>query len=237
MRLVNNIKFVWLENNPERACQYCIARNNGIAAGIVYSGDTILKISLGSTVAEVEKLIKSLFPNAKRSNTSPDNLDRQLSAYLAGDTITFNCKIALKHSDFSAEAIKACGTTIYRKKLNNSKDYFFAEGIKTSSNAQNRNDSHTIQNSFFAKAIKACSKVPYGKVLTYAQLAKAAGNEKAARAAGSAMRNNPTPLVVPCHRIIRSNGSLGNYSGANGTETKSALLMMEKKLFQVDSRN
>ena len=80
---------------------------------------------------------------------------------------------------------------------------------------------------FTAKVIKACSKVPYGTVISYTCLAGRAGNEKAARAVGTAMKNNPTPLLVPCHRIIKANGKPGQYSAGSGTKTKAMLLEME----------
>ena len=67
--------------------------------------------------------------------------------------------------------------------------------------------------------------IPYGSTATYAAVAKAAGNPGAVRAAGSACSHNPIPIVVPCHRVVRSDGSPGNYLG--GAETKAAMLRME----------
>jgi methylated-DNA-[protein]-cysteine S-methyltransferase len=67
--------------------------------------------------------------------------------------------------------------------------------------------------------------IPYGRTESYAALAQAAGRPAAVRAAASACANNPVPLVVPCHRVIRSDGSFGNYGG--GPEMKVALLTME----------
>jgi methylated-DNA-[protein]-cysteine S-methyltransferase len=67
--------------------------------------------------------------------------------------------------------------------------------------------------------------IPYGHTESYAALARAAGRPAAVRAAASACANNPVPLVVPCHRVIRSDGSYGNYGG--GPEMKVALLTME----------
>ena len=67
--------------------------------------------------------------------------------------------------------------------------------------------------------------VAYGETASYAMLAAASGSPNAVRAVGSACANNPLPLVVPCHRVVRSDGSIGNYRG--GTEAKQALLAME----------
>ena len=67
--------------------------------------------------------------------------------------------------------------------------------------------------------------VPYGSVATYKDLALATDNPGAVRAVGTAMATNPIPIVVPCHRVVRSGGSLGNYGG--GPETKAFLLRLE----------
>ena len=59
------------------------------------------------------------------------------------------------------------------------------------------------------------AKIPYGTVMTYAEFATFAGQPKAARAAGSACASNPIPIIYPCHRVIRADGSLGNYGGGS----------------------
>jgi methylated-DNA-[protein]-cysteine S-methyltransferase len=68
-------------------------------------------------------------------------------------------------------------------------------------------------------------EIGYGKTATYAWVAAAAGKPNAVRAAGSACANNPIPVVVPCHRVVRSDGSVGGYAG--GTEVKQTLLALE----------
>ncbi len=67
--------------------------------------------------------------------------------------------------------------------------------------------------------------IGYGRTESYAQVAAAAGSPKAVRAVGTACALNPLPLVVPCHRVIRSDGSFGGYAG--GPEVKQTLLRME----------
>ncbi len=67
--------------------------------------------------------------------------------------------------------------------------------------------------------------IAYGETASYAMVAEASGSPAAVRAVGSACANNPLPLVVPCHRVVRSDGSIGQYLG--GTEAKQALLAME----------
>ena len=66
---------------------------------------------------------------------------------------------------------------------------------------------------FSEQVLKLTKNIPKGKVATYADVAKALGKPKAARAVGIALRKNRTPLIIPCHRVIRSDGSVGGYSG------------------------
>jgi methylated-DNA-[protein]-cysteine S-methyltransferase len=68
-------------------------------------------------------------------------------------------------------------------------------------------------------------QIAYGRTESYAQVAAAAGNPKAVRAVGTACGTNPLPVVVPCHRVVRSDGSFGGYLG--GTEAKQILLTLE----------
>lgn len=69
------------------------------------------------------------------------------------------------------------------------------------------------------------SDIGYGTTASYATVAAAAGSPRAVRAVGSACAHNPVPVVVPCHRVVRSDGSIGEYLG--GADTKAALLAME----------
>lgn len=69
------------------------------------------------------------------------------------------------------------------------------------------------------------AEIAYGRTETYAQVAVAAGSPKAVRAVGSACATNPLPIVVPCHRVVRSDGSLGGYLG--GLDAKHTLLDLE----------
>lgn len=80
---------------------------------------------------------------------------------------------------------------------------------------------------FRRRVLEACRRIPYGQVGSYADLARAAGRPNATRAAGSAMANNPLPLIVPCHRVIRSDGTLGGFSSPQGVELKRRLLRHE----------
>jgi methylated-DNA-[protein]-cysteine S-methyltransferase len=78
---------------------------------------------------------------------------------------------------------------------------------------------------FSRDILERLSKVPYGEVTTYKSLAVEAGNPRAARAVGTIMNRNPIPIVLPCHRVVGSNGSLVGYGG--GLERKRLLLDLE----------
>lgn len=67
--------------------------------------------------------------------------------------------------------------------------------------------------------------IPYGQVLRYGEVAAKVGS--AARAVGTACGRNPLPIIIPCHRVVAANGSLGGYSGLEGVETKRYLLSLE----------
>jgi methylated-DNA-[protein]-cysteine S-methyltransferase len=81
---------------------------------------------------------------------------------------------------------------------------------------------------FGRKILDACARIPYGEVRTYRDMAAAAGNPKASRAAGTALGHNPVPVVVPCHRVLRTGGSMGGYTG--GVHVKEQLLRLEGAL-------
>jgi methylated-DNA-[protein]-cysteine S-methyltransferase len=80
--------------------------------------------------------------------------------------------------------------------------------------------------SFQQRILGATARVAFGAVSTYADVAAKAGSEKGSRAAGQALGSNPIPIVVPCHRILASDGSLGGYAG--GLEAKRVLLQLER---------
>lgn len=80
-------------------------------------------------------------------------------------------------------------------------------------------------NGFYATARYALETIKFGQTVSYAKLASMAGNPNAIRAAGTACSRNPIPIVVPCHRVLRSDGSLGGYRG--GLAAKRWLLKHE----------
>lgn len=78
---------------------------------------------------------------------------------------------------------------------------------------------------FTRQVLRACAAVPYGATTTYGRLAESVGRPGAARAVGGALGANPVAIVVPCHRVVRGDGSLGGYR--SGTRRKRFLLALE----------
>lgn len=83
---------------------------------------------------------------------------------------------------------------------------------------------------FAQKVLNGCRKIPTGQTVSYSQLAGMIGKPRASRAVGSALARNPIPLIIPCHRVIHSDGSLGNFSSPGGTALKKMLLELEKTI-------
>ncbi len=73
----------------------------------------------------------------------------------------------------------------------------------------------------------ACAQIPKGETRTYTWIAQQIGKPKAVRAVGSALGKNPFAPTIPCHRVLRSDGGMGGYSGKGGLKTKEALLRKE----------
>jgi len=85
-------------------------------------------------------------------------------------------------------------------------------------------------NPFAKKVYRVVLKIPLGEVRTYKWVAKKAGKPKAIRAIGQILKHNPYPLLIPCHRVICSNGKLGGY--IFGKKKKKAFLDLERKIRQ-----
>lgn len=83
-----------------------------------------------------------------------------------------------------------------------------------------------LSRAFRREVLRAATEIPYGATSSYARVALAAGSPRAVRAAGSALATNPIPILVPCHRVLRSDGAMGQYRG--GTEAKALLLQLER---------
>jgi len=83
---------------------------------------------------------------------------------------------------------------------------------------------------FARKTLAACRDVPFGRTISYGQLANKTASPGAARAVGRVMANNPLPLIIPCHRVICSDGRLGGFSATGAVSLKKKLLNLEKRV-------
>jgi len=81
---------------------------------------------------------------------------------------------------------------------------------------------------FCTSVLTTCRYISFGQTTTYAELAKKLGRPAAVRAVGNALAENPLPLIIPCHRVVRSDGMLGGFSAAGGKRLKAKLLKHEK---------
>jgi methylated-DNA-[protein]-cysteine S-methyltransferase len=84
---------------------------------------------------------------------------------------------------------------------------------------------------FTRRVLRVCRRVAYGQVVTYLMVAQWVGRPRAARAVGQALARNPVPIVIPCHRVVRSNGQLGGFTSPGGVALKRALLALEGEKF------
>lgn len=81
--------------------------------------------------------------------------------------------------------------------------------------------------SFQQSVLAECAKIPKGKTISYGELARRIGKPKAARAVGNALAKNPLAPLIPCHRVVRSDGKVGGYSAKGGQAKKRLLLKQE----------
>jgi len=113
--------------------------------------------------------------------------------------------------------------------LKDLKRYF--NGEKVDFNDRARYISALIHSSNFERAVyKTLMAIPYGRVRSYQWVAQKTGRPKASRAVGNALAKNPLPIIIPCHRVIKSDGSLGGFSAVGGNKLKEKLLKLEKAL-------
>jgi methylated-DNA-[protein]-cysteine S-methyltransferase len=82
---------------------------------------------------------------------------------------------------------------------------------------------------FGASVLRKCRQVKFGQTISYAGLADKSGRPAASRAVGSALARNPLPLIIPCHRVLRTDGNLGGFSAPGGTALKKKMLEFERQ--------
>jgi methylated-DNA-[protein]-cysteine S-methyltransferase len=73
---------------------------------------------------------------------------------------------------------------------------------------------------FQKKVLDFVKKIPKGKVVTYGEVARAIGHPRSARAVGNALHNNPWPIIIPCHRVVKENGEIGGYVDGKNKKLK-----------------
>jgi len=86
---------------------------------------------------------------------------------------------------------------------------------------------------FCRAVLTACRAIEFGQTISYAELAKRSGRPNASRAVGNALAGNPLPLIIPCHRVIRSDGKLGGFSAPGGNTTKKKMLELEDQAIKI----
>ena len=241
MKLINQISFVDFNPDWKNNCQYTIVRGKKFSVGIVFHDDIILRTLIGITISDTRQQIKAEFPNATQLKTSvPHQLNQQADQRPTTSSkhpsqlptsVPYQLDQQADQSPTSSSKHPSQLPTSVPYQL----DLQLADYLSGKPTAF-KCKLAIYATGFAAKAIKACSKIPYGSTLSYAQLAAKAGNTKAARAAGSAMKNNRSVLIVPCHRIIKSDATPGHFSAPRGTETKITLLNMEAKSTYIISR-
>lgn len=136
--------------------------------------------------------------------------------------------------------LQANGASIYRLQIDDAAPAALAQKSAAHSMAQQELDAYfagtlrnfktplTLIGTPFQQAVwAAVQEIPYGQTRSYADIARAIGRPKAVRAVGTAIGANPVWIIVPCHRVIQSNGGLGGYAG--GIERKKWLLEHESK--------
>jgi len=83
---------------------------------------------------------------------------------------------------------------------------------------------------FISSVLTACRDIRFGQTISYGRLAQKIGRPGTARAVGSALAKNPLPLIIPCHRVVRSNGKIGGFSTPGRINLKAKLLELEKQV-------
>lgn len=129
------------------------------------------------------------------------------------------CKIEFENEKFPLEDFEE-GTDFYIEECIKELDLYFQKRLK------NFDVKLDLQGTKFQMAVwEETLKIPYGSVVTYGEIARRIGKPKAARAVGQALNKNPIPIIIPCHRVIGSDGNLTGFGG--GIEIKKFLLKHE----------
>ena len=133
------------------------------------------------------------------------------------------CQVWLPGDDLSAiDGAASGGSELVRKAVKQLERYF--QGVLQQFDLPVDISKFTP---FQQQVLLQTAQIPYGSVTTYGAIAKNVGSPRAARAVGGVMASNPIPVIIPCHRVIASNGALTGFSGAGGILMKENLLSLE----------
>jgi len=158
-----------------------------------------------------------------------DEVEKNLIFDIIDTPFHFSLKITYANEGvFSINFIEKCLSSFEKHKFNYIREriikYFNGEKVDFSDIPYSIN----VSSSFAMKVLTECTKIPYGNTITYKELAKNAGNPKAFRAVGNILGKNSLPIIIPCHRVIGSDGKLHGFTG--GIHIKETLLKLEKTL-------
>ncbi|XP_037397650.1 methylated-DNA--protein-cysteine methyltransferase isoform X1 [Pygocentrus nattereri] len=138
------------------------------------------------------------------------------------------CLSAVTGGRTSAERLRERSSHNHHHYGDSSQSYFSSADSVTSLTPPAIHHPLLHTDSFSARVLRTLQdRVSVGQTVSYRQLAEMAGNERAVRAVGGAMRRNPVPLLIPCHRVLCSSGAIGGFMGGKGTEIKRWLLQHE----------
>ncbi len=168
----------------QKTIKYAIFKTNWGYFGLAGTKYALLRTHLPCPKPdEIKKKLVKYLPGAQPDKTYFNRLQKQITAYFAGNRVDFALDIPIVLNAFA--------------------------GFSTS-------------------VLNACKTIKFGQTISYGGLAENAGRPAAARAVGSALAKNPLPLLIPCHRVLRSDGTLGGFSAPGGIVLKARLLEHER---------
>jgi len=200
----------------QKVTKYTIFKTKWGYFGLAGNKNGLLRTCLPSRSPEVvESRLLIISETARFEKRLFKKLQGQITAYFEGDCVTFG-------TEFSHQDTKSQRNQIYKEKTS-------SLGVFVAKNTDIPIVLDGLSN-FNCSVLTACRDIKFGEVLTYSALAKRIRRPKAARAVGNALAKNPLPLIIPCHRVIRSDGKIGGFSAAGGTNTKVKLLRHEQQV-------
>lgn len=198
--------------------------------GLVAAESALLRTHLPAQSPEIVKLrLLQNLPTPKYEKTLFKKLQELITAYFEGTYVNFPKDLPI----ILAPEKGLCQSRLARYSQNICQSRTICHSRKSGnprlSTRQKVAQAHILPKftPFAVAVLTACKTIEFGKTATYAQLANMAGSPKAARAVGNVMAKNPLPLIIPCHRVLKTNGQLGGFSAPGGTKIKKKMLELE----------